>query len=104
MRLIIIAAIALAPATSGATSANSATTPTTAKVIQSQPVEPVRVFNPFASGKDCPDTPMSLARKKAERPTLRHLDELPPSEAFAAVDRRIDNCPAPMYLRETKGR
>jgi hypothetical protein len=50
----------------------------------------------------CPDTPMSLARKERKKPLLRRLDELPDAQAFAAVDRRSDGCPAPMSLNEAR--
>ena len=67
-----------------------------------RPGWPTPVFDPHPNGMRCPDTPMSLARQRAERPQLRRLDELPDAQAFAAVDRRIDNCPAPMLLSEAR--
>ena len=52
----------------------------------------------------CPDTPMSLARKQMDKPQLRRLDELPDAQAFAAVDRRVSGCPAPVLLGQVSGR
>jgi hypothetical protein len=60
------------------------------------------VFDPHRASDRCPDTPMSVARREGERLRARPLAELPPAQAFAAVDRRIDNCPAPMLLTETR--
>lgn len=56
-------------------------------------------WNPYSGATTCPETPMSLARKSAEKPQLRRLDELPHAQAFAAVDRRVDGCPAPLVVR-----
>jgi hypothetical protein len=68
-----------------------------------RPAAPMPVQNPYADER-CPETPMSLARKQGERPTPRNLADLPPAQTFAAVDRRIDGCAAPMLMRETQGR
>ncbi|URD60074.1 hypothetical protein M8312_09725 [Sphingomonas sp. KRR8] len=59
-------------------------------------------FNPYHFARNCPETPMSLARKKAEKPRLRRLDQLPDASAFAAVDRRVGGCPAPLMLPKQK--
>jgi hypothetical protein len=63
-----------------------------------QPAANMPVLNPQHSPATCPETPMSLARKQAERPRAIPLNELPRAEVFAAVDRRIDRCPAPLIL------
>ena len=67
---------------------------------------PASAATPIASSYGraaaCPETPMSLARKQAERPQIRRLDRLPPASAFAAVDRRIGGCPAPLTLTRHK--
>ena len=58
-----------------------------------------------AQPQSCPETPMSLARKSAEPPQLRRLTDLPEAAAFAAVDRRVAGCPAPVVLgRGVSGR
>jgi hypothetical protein len=106
--ILIAAGLALSPAASGA-AANDAsaavnTAPETAVRTPAAGIDERQVINPLAAGKECPDTPMSLARKSAERPQLRHLEELPSAQVFAAVDRRVDNCPAPMVLSEVQGR
>ena len=66
-----------------------------------QPAAPMPVQNPY-SDERCPETPMSLARKQGARPEARKLGELPPARAFAAVDRRVDNCPEPMLMSEAR--
>jgi hypothetical protein len=49
--------------------------------------------------KQCPETPMSLARKLGKRaPRAVPLNELPPAQTFMAVDRRVDGCPAPLTM------
>lgn len=76
-----------------------------APVAVVQPAASMPVANPYqAEPDDCPETPMSLARKQTERPQLRRLDQLPDAQAFAAVDRRVDRCPAPMLLSEARAR
>jgi hypothetical protein len=67
-------------------------------VVAPAPVTNMPVVNPLQQPADCPETPMSLARKQAERPQAIPLDQLPPATMFAAVDRRIDRCPAPLIL------
>ncbi len=62
---------------------------------------PTPVSNPYADER-CPETPMSLARKQGRDLMARKLTELPPAQSFAAVDRRIAGCPAPMLLTETR--
>jgi len=63
-----------------------------------QPAANMPVLNPQSSAANCPETPMSLARKQAERPHAIPLNKLPRAEVFAAVDRRVDRCPAPLIL------
>ena len=63
-----------------------------------QPLADMPVVNPLDQADNCPETPMSLARKQGATPGARPLDELPDAMMFAAVDRRIDNCPAPLIL------
>jgi hypothetical protein len=60
------------------------------------------IANPYGRQAACPETPMSLARKQAETPQLRRLHKLPPASAFAAVDRRVGGCPAPLTLTRQK--
>ena len=62
------------------------------------------VVSPYAPSARCPETAMSLARKKAEKPRLRRLDKLPDAGVFAAVDHRVHGCPAPVLLRATPRR
>lgn len=62
------------------------------------PVTNMPVVNPLSEPAGCPETPMSLARKQAERPEAIPLDRLPQGMMFAAVDRRVDGCPAPLVL------
>jgi hypothetical protein len=57
------------------------------------------VQNPYADER-CPETPMSLARKQGANPQARKLADLPPAQAFAAVDRRVSGCAMPMLLSE----
>ena len=69
------------------------------------PVTTMPVLNPLQAQPDCPETPMSLARKQAERPQAIPLDQLPDAMLFAAVDRRVGGCPAPLILsREPRRR
>ena len=56
------------------------------------------VVNPAPQGALCPETPMSLARKMGKTPRAFPLSKLPPAKTFMAVDRRIDNCPAPLTM------
>lgn len=65
------------------------------------PAAPTPVQNPYADER-CPETPMSLARKQGARPEGRKLGDLPPAQAFAAVDRRVSGCPAPMLMSEAR--
>ena len=46
----------------------------------------------------CPETPMSLAQQdgQAAAAGASRSTKLPPAQTFMAVDRRIDNCPAPL--------
>jgi hypothetical protein len=57
------------------------------------------VLNPTIDSAQCPETPMSLARKMGKRPPRAiPLNKLPPAQAFMAVDRRIDGCEAPLTM------
>jgi len=69
-----------------------------------QPAADMPVLNPLQSAATCPETPMSLARKWAERPRAIPLNRLPRAELFAAVDRRIAGCPAPLILSKRPSR
>jgi hypothetical protein len=65
------------------------------------PVRDMPVINPAPQGDRCPETPMSLARKMGkQQPRAIPLSKLPPAQTFMAVDRRIDNCPAPLTLSD----
>jgi hypothetical protein len=66
-----------------------------------RPAAPMPVQNPYAD-ESCPETPMSLARRQGSRPEPRRLGDLPPAQSFAAVDRRVDGCAAPMLLSEAR--
>ena len=71
----------------------------------SRPVADMPGWNPYPDQAGCPETPMSMARKQGENPRARPLHELPDALLFAAVDRRVDRCPAPLVLsREPRGR
>jgi hypothetical protein len=67
-------------------------------VVAPAPVTNMPVVDPLQQPANCPETPMSLARKQAERPQAIPLDQLPDAMTFAAVDRRIDGCSAPLVL------
>lgn len=59
------------------------------------------VLNPAPEGALCPETPMSRARKMGTHPPRAiPLSKLPPARTYMAVDRRIDNCPAPLTMTE----
>jgi hypothetical protein len=73
--------------------------------IPSQTAGDIPVINPIAEAKSCPETPMSLARKMGRTsPRAIPLAELPPAQAFMAVDRRVDGCPAPLTMLDYRGR
>ena len=63
-----------------------------------QPARDMPVFDPAFAGKQCPETPMSLARKQGQPPRAIPLNELPPAHTFMAVDRRIGGCSAPLRM------
>jgi hypothetical protein len=66
-----------------------------------QPARDMPVINPIPERALCPETPMSVARKMGTRPPdAIPLNRLPPARTFMAVDRRIDNCPAPLTMSE----
>ena len=69
-----------------------------------QPAANMPVVNPQQMPANCPETHMSFARKQAERPRAIPLNRLPRAEVFAAVDRRIDRCPAPLILSKRPNR
>jgi hypothetical protein len=61
----------------------------------------IAVPNPVKQAARCPETPMSLARKRGKRPLQAiPLSKLPPAQTFMAVDRRIGGCPAPLTMIE----
>lgn len=69
-----------------------------------EPARDMPVVNPAPQGALCPETPMSLARKMGKRPPRAiPLNKLPKGQAFMAVDRRVDGCPAPMTMTEYRG-
>lgn len=58
-------------------------------------LQPDRAFD----GTACRETPMSLARKRANSPPRAvPLGKLPAGHAFMAVDRRVNGCPAPLMM------
>ncbi|CAA9504592.1 MAG: hypothetical protein AVDCRST_MAG62-164 [uncultured Sphingomonas sp.] len=63
-----------------------------------QPMADMPVVNPEPERSDCPETPMSLARKQGQRLQGQPLNELPDAMLFGAVDRRVDGCSAPLVL------
>ena len=63
-----------------------------------KPAADMPVMDLMQPPANCPETHMSIARKQAERPRAIPLNRLPRAEVFAAVDRRIDRCPAPLIL------
>jgi hypothetical protein len=68
------------------------------------PIGDMRVANPFPDSAQCPETPMSIARKMGKRPpNAIPLGKLPPAQTFMAVDRRIGGCPAPLTATEYRG-
>ena len=72
--------------------------------LSPEPIASMPLLDPWKAEAGCSETPMSLARKSAERPSLRRLNQLPPAQAFAAVDRRVERCPAPMLMSEQQRR
>jgi hypothetical protein len=72
-----------------------------AAAVTAQPALDAPVLNPAPQGRLCPETAMSLAGKMGTRPPHAiPLSKLPRGEIYMAVDRRIDNCPAPMTMTE----
>ena len=71
-----------------------------AATASAEPARDMPVINPAPQHALCPETPMSLARKMGKRPRAFPLSKLPPAKTFMAVDRRIDNCPAPLTMTE----
>lgn len=69
-----------------------------AAAASAQPARDTPVVNSAPQGALCPETPMSLARKMGKTPRAFPLSKLPPAKTFMAVDRRIDNCPAPLTM------
>jgi hypothetical protein len=66
-----------------------------------EPARDMPVINPAPQRALCPETPMSVARKMGKRPPQAiPLSKLPPAQTFMAVDRRVDNCPAPLTMTE----
>jgi hypothetical protein len=64
-----------------------------------EPARDMPVVNPAPQAPQCPETPMSLARKLGKRPpTAIPLSKLPPAQTFMAVDRRVGGCPAPLTM------
>jgi hypothetical protein len=64
-----------------------------------EPARDMPVFDPAPSSSQCPETPMSLARKMGKRPPQAiPLSKLPPAQTFMAVDRRIGGCEAPLTM------
>jgi hypothetical protein len=62
------------------------------------------LINPASQAKQCPETPMSLARKLGrQKPQAIPLNRLPPAQTFMAVDRRIAGCPAPLTMIDYRG-
>jgi hypothetical protein len=62
------------------------------------------VLNPTPDARQCPETPMSLARKMGKQPPRAiPLSQLPPAQTFMAVDRRIDGCEAPLTMIKYRG-
>jgi len=60
---------------------------------------PVPAAMALKTSTQCPETPMSLARKLGNRPPRAiPLTELPSAQIFMAVDRRVDGCPAPLTM------
>ena len=72
-----------------------------AAAATAQPAKDMPVLNPVPEGPLCPETPMSVARKMGTRPPHAiPLSKLPPARTYMAVDRRIDNCPAPLTITD----
>jgi hypothetical protein len=66
-----------------------------------QPARDMPVVNPAPQAANCPETPMSVARKMGKQsPHAIPLSKLPPAETFMAVDRRVAGCPAPLTLTD----
>jgi hypothetical protein len=66
-----------------------------------QPARDMPVINPVPQRALCPETPKTVARKMGKRPPEAvPLTKLPPAQTFMAVDRRIDNSPAPLTMSD----
>ena len=64
-----------------------------------EPARDMPAFDPTPSASQCPETPMSLARKMGKHPPQAiPLNKLPPAQTFMAVDRRIGGCEAPLTM------
>jgi hypothetical protein len=67
--------------------------------LVSEPARDMPVFDLTQAYENCPETPMSIARKMGKQPPRAiPLNKLPPAQAFMAVDRRIGGCPAPLTM------
>lgn len=86
--LLLVAAIAIAPASSA------------------QPPTPVAKLDlPFAAiaPADCPKTTSHHAVKPGDSLKLQKLGELPPANAYAAVYRQVGGCEVPVIVRHNVG-
>ena len=65
-----------------------------------QPARDMPIIDPATAPAQCPETPMSKARKFGKNPQAVPLSKLPPAQTFMAVDRRIGGCPAPLTMSD----
>ena len=72
-----------------------------AAAVSPEPARDMPGYDPVATHSQCPETPMSLARKIGKQPPKAiPLNKLPPAQTFMAVDRRINGCEAPLTMIE----
>jgi len=62
------------------------------------------IFNPDASGANCPPIGRDVVSRRGGKLSPRHLDELPAADLYKAVYRRIGGCNVPIIVRYHIGR
>ena len=88
MRLLVIALLALVPASAPAVS------------VQGAPAGDMPTVNPNeGQPASCPATSRYQASRRGSKPQAQKLTELPDADAYAAVYRRIDKCEVPIVVK-----
>ena len=96
MRLLIVIAAFLVPASSAAVQPLAATGKTPTQV-QRVPVAPGSKL--MLPGQKCPDNPALRHTVGPDRPVTRNLGELPPGNLQFAVVRNVGGCVEPVIVR-----